>query len=190
MTNKQGVDRLELSLEHGIDLEHRRLFLMSDIEENVTSKVIQGLLKLGTDSAAPVELYVSTFGGSLYEMFGIYDAITTADAPVYVNAIGKCMSAGILVVAAGAKGHRHAYANTWFMTHQGWGDQVGSVTELASATDHFKEIMKLQYSLLEKHTSRDAKYWKKLLEQPKDIYFNAKTALDYGLIDAIWEPNK
>jgi len=184
---KPVVDKVLLSIEHGIDLQNRRLFLMSNMDENAISKIIQGLLHMEASSKEKIEMFVSTFGGSMYEMFALYDAMRQCAVPIHINAIGKCMSAGILIVAAGTKGHRYAYPNTWFMTHQGWGDQTGSATELKSAAVHFEEIMKSQYNLLAKHTSRDAKYWKKLLEQPKDIFFDADEAIEHGLIDAIWE---
>ena len=56
----------------------------------------------------PIELLISTHGGSASEMFGIYDTMRMVkkDCDVETFGIGKVMSAGVLLLSAGTKGKR------------------------------------------------------------------------------------
>ena len=63
----------------------------------------------------PIELYLSTYGGSCYDGMALYDVIEGSQTPIEVICTGKIMSMGI-IVALGAK-VRKGYRNTTFMIH-------------------------------------------------------------------------
>src|SRR6188474_705441 len=95
-------DWIEAYFEYGIDRQNRRIFLFDGVDEGAIGTVIKGLYYMDSESVEkPIELFIGSFGGSEYEMFGLYDVIRTLRAPIYTTAIGKCMSAAPLLVACG-----------------------------------------------------------------------------------------
>ena len=56
----------------------------------------------------PFDLTISTFGGSAADMFAIYDTMRMVREVCDINTLGlgKVMSAGVLLLAAGTKGKR------------------------------------------------------------------------------------
>ena len=51
----------------------------------------------------PIEIVIDSYGGEMYSMFAIYDTIKQASCPVHTLALGKVMSAAVLLLAAGEK---------------------------------------------------------------------------------------
>ena len=95
--------------------------LYGELEENRAASVISVLLDLAEDSEAqikedpeseefttvqlPIEFLISTPGGSADDMFAIYDVmrVVRERCPVSTYGLGKVMSAGVLILAAGTK---------------------------------------------------------------------------------------
>lgn len=183
---KEWVDAY---FEYGIDVNNRRIFLTKDIDQDSASVLIKGLYLMETkNSKEPIELFVSSFGGDEYGMFGIYDAIRTVKCPLVTVAIGMCMSAAPLLVAAGSKGERYATPNSWFMVHQSYWE-LGEIkqTELKSDVKHYDALHDRWLELMEKHTNKDVKFWSKLCQKNADHYFDASKAIEYGIVDKLWE---
>lgn len=181
-------DWVEAYFEYGVDVANRRVFLFDDVDANSIGAVIKGLyLMEAKGSTNPIELFVGSFGGSEYDMFALYDVCNTLDSPVHTTAIGKCMSAAPLLVAGGEKGYRYATPNTFFMVHEAWEDfGAKRMDELKIDLKHYKDMGKRWGELMEKHSKMPAKFWHKLCSKPGDMYFTSEQALEWGLIDHIW----
>ena len=80
----------------------------------------------------PIELYVSTEGGQVPDMFSVYDCMRDVrkDCDVLTFGLGKVMSAGVLILSAGTKGKRKVGRNCRLMIHSLQGSQYGSIKEL------------------------------------------------------------
>lgn len=186
--SKEWVDAY---FDHGVDVANRRVFLFEGVEEESIGQVIKGLYFMDSqnkEKSDKIELFVGSFGGSEYEMFALYDVIRTLKSPIHTVAMGKCMSAAPLLVAAGHPGERWATPNTWFMIHQSW-DDLGAkrIDEMARDIDHFKQMGKRWYELMEKHTKKPAAFWKRLCEKTGDTFFDAQTACEWGIVDSLWD---
>lgn len=183
-------DWVEPYFEYGIDVNNRRIFLTDDIDQSTASALIKGIYLMETkNTTESIELFISSFGGDEYFMFGIYDAIRTVKCPLVTVAIGPCMSAAPLLVAAGSKGERYATPNAWFMVHEGESNEVGEqrFMSMKAAVKHRDDMIQRWYLLMEKHTKKDAKFWESLCKKVEDSYFDVDKAMEYGIIDKIWE---
>ncbi len=102
---------------------------------------------------------------SEYEMFSLYDVMNSIKCPISTIAIGKCMSAAPLLVAAGTKGERYATPNTWFMVHQSWDDDLGGrVDEVSKTIKHYEKMEKTWYDLMSLHTGKTEAFWKRKMQ--------------------------
>ena len=186
---KSTPDWIDVLFVYGVDKNHRRIFLFDDVDSMPIGVVIKALYLMDSENSdKPIELFVGSYGGCEYDMFALYDAIQTIHSPIHTIAIGKCMSAAPLLVCCGAKGHRYATPNTWFMVHQGW-DDIGAkrFDEVKNDLAHWTEMDKRWYELMEKHTKKPIAFWKTQCEKVGDRYFDAWQALEWGLIDQVWD---
>ena len=179
---------IDAYFDYGIDRENRRIFLLSDIEDENINKIIKGIYLLDTDSRQkPIELFVSSFGGDIYEMLALYDVLNTTTCPIHTVAIGKCMSAAPLIVAAGKKGERYTMPNTQWMVHQ-LSIDLGFDRHDHQKIDiqHFDKVKDIWADLLAKHSKLKKNEWLRLFNKVGDQYFSAEEAVEKGLVDHIW----
>lgn len=179
--------KLEAALEYGVDVVGRRIFLHGDVDEETAGWAIRGMYLLADISQQPIELFVMSYGGSIDEAFALHDVTRTVKAPVHTVALGKCMSAAPLLLACGEPGNRWASEHTTFMIH----DVKLTVPEGSPAyVNSWVAITKKQCEtmdrLLAKYTKMPYKHWRRLSAGKADSYFDAEQALEWGLIDALW----
>ncbi len=186
MTQRKFTNELEAAIEHGIDVRGRRIFLHGDVGEDSIGTAIRGLYVMSDLSKDPIELFVTSYGGEIDESFALHDVCRTIKVPVHTVALGKCMSAAPLLVAAGEPGERYASENTIFMLHSASIDLGGSVANIASTAKAEKDRCERMDRLLAIYTSMDYRHWAKFSRGDIDHYFDAEQALAWGLIDHIW----
>jgi ATP-dependent protease ClpP protease subunit len=90
--------------------------LASKIEDEKIAELTQALLYLNEmnrllpegKEKKPVEFYINTYGGSADDMFAMYDVmqVVMEETEIHTIGVGKVMSAGTLLLAAGTKGKR------------------------------------------------------------------------------------
>jgi ATP-dependent Clp protease protease subunit len=170
----------------GVDYANRRLYLIGDLEEELLKNFVHGIKLLEAASTDPIEVYISTNGGDLYDMFGIYDVLRASKCHVKTISFGKIMSGGIIVSAAGDE--RVCHPHTVFLSHEM--KLIGGTEFLTAYKNEIKhlEIMRnnmIQCLVVRSHTpaSKWAKYIRGL-----DFYFDAVQAQELGIVDKIIMP--
>lgn len=171
---------------HGVDIANRRVFV-GEIDSDSIEIVIKGLyLMEGESTTKPCEMFISSFGGQVYDALALYDIIQTLQCPIHTFAYGKCMSAAPLLLAAGEPGHRWVAEHVAFMTHEASDEMEGKVQDLEKAVAHTKALDKIWNNLLAKHSNKDYRFWAGKSRKPFDFYFGADKAIEWGIADAIW----
>jgi len=163
----------------------RRIVISGAIREELASQFLDQITAFEfTNISAPVSIYISTYGGDASAALEMYDAMKTCAMPIVTIAMGKCMSAGTLIVAAGEKGSRFATQNCRFMIHQVSGACMGNMAEMENAMGETKKLQDIYVGLLSKETGVPVE---KILAdiQKGDHYMSAEEAIEYGLIDKI-----
>ncbi len=189
MSKPISKDWVEAYFENGVDVPNRRIFLFGGINEESIGNAIKGIYLMdGESSNKKIELFISSYGGDLDEMLGLYDVIQTVTCPISTFAIGKCMSAAPLLLACGKKGDRWSGPNCSFMVHQPWQDMHDSrrVDELEKEVEASKAIRDKWAELMAKHTVKTKKFWVNMAGKIGDQHFDAEKAMEYGIIDQLW----
>jgi ATP-dependent Clp protease, protease subunit len=172
MFNKAGQDRI--------------VFLSGDINEHSVWHVIGQLISLANyDSTAPIQLVISTYGGSVHEMFAIYDILKFLPCPIVTTAIGKCMSAGILLLASGTKGKRMVGANARIMLHPIRSMTGGNILEMSNDINEHDKLQQKMVELLSKETGMTKDKIMKIMKSGHDSYYSAEEAIKMGIADRI-----
>lgn len=163
----------------------RIVVLHGEINESSVANVIVQLLHLANVNRKPIHLVVSTYGGSVDEMFSCYDTIKFLPCPVHTIALGKVMSAGILLLASGKKGDRMIGRNARLMIHPVSGGTFGNVFEVINETKEQKRLHDLMVNTLIQETKMSEKTILKIMASGHDHYIDANEAIKLGIADRI-----
>ena len=169
--------------------------LFSEVVDEKITEIIHGLLfmnemnKLEEDpkNRRDIEFYLSTYGGSADDMFALYDMmkIVEEDTDIVTIGMGKVMSAGVLILAAGTKGKRKIGRNCRVMIHSVIAGNHGSLPNLINEMEAIQDLQELYIERLVEETNMTKKQMKKLLEQKVNIYLSAEEAVKHGIADII-----
>ena len=167
-------------------LKDRIILLGSEINDYVANAIIAQMLFLeAEDPDKDIFLYINSPGGVVTSGLAIYDTMQFIKCDVSTICIGQAASMGAILLAAGAKGKRYALPNSRIMLHQPLGGFSGQASEVEI---HAKEIIRMKEILngiLSKHTGQSIKKIRK--DTDRDFFMSANEALEYGIIDKIFE---
>ena len=167
-------------------LEDRIVFLNGEVNDVSANIVIAQLIYLeATDPDKDVSLYINSPGGSVSAGMGIYDTMNFIKPDVSTICVGMAASMGAFLLAAGAKGKRISLPNSEIMIHQPLGGAQGQATDIVIQAEHINKIKKKMTSILAENTGKPFEEVAKDVE--RDHYMSAQEALEYGLIDKVFE---
>ena len=185
--------------------ELRIIGLIGEVSEERTTEVISSMLQLKQSGSKevledpekedsplvkvydPFELWISTYGGSAMDMFAIYDVmrLMREECDITTFGIGKVMSAGVLLLAAGTKGKRKIGANCRVMLHSVIGGSQGPIHSLENEMDEIRWIQDQHVKCLVEETNMSSRHLKKLLGRKVNVYLNAEEAVELGIADEV-----
>ena len=181
----------------------RTIGLIGDVDEEKAGELIYGMLALkeygrlpdeeqpkGKNKKQlyePFEFYLSTHGGSASDMFAIYDVMRQVrkDCEIHTIGIGKVMSAGVLLLAAGTRGKRKIGKHCRVMVHQVSAGTAGPHHEMVNEIAEIQHTQEQYIRCLAAETKMSVAFIKKLFEKKVNIYLSAEEAVKYGLADII-----
>lgn len=165
----------------------RVIFLSEDVTKDNAAQLSALLLYFDNeDHESEITLYVNSNGGDASGLSNIYDVMQMISAPIKTVCLGKCYSAGAVILAAGSKGRRYAFKSSKVMIH---GIQFGfplpgqDIISSKNYYDFIKENNDNIMKMLAKHTGHTLEKVKEDCKQ--DCWMDAKQALQYGIIDHI-----
>jgi len=161
------------------------LYLAEQDQENNVDSIIKSILEINeyNKSSSPIKLYINSYGGDVYQFFGLIDVITASKTPVHTYTLGAAMSCGLLVALAGHK--RFAYKHSTFMYHQISLGEWDVAKNLEEDLNETKRLHKLIERMVLDKTTITKKQIKDIHNHKKDWYLNADEALHYKIIDQI-----
>tara|TARA_R100000008_G_C3521451_1_gene134208 strand:- start:368 stop:811 length:444 start_codon:yes stop_codon:yes gene_type:complete len=140
-------------------------------------------------ASEPIEVFLSTNGGSADEMYGIVDTmryLQSQDCEIHVMGVGKIMSAGVLILASGTKGKRKIGKNTRLMLHPIQGGSTGSFVDMKDDISIMQKMQEKYIKSLVEVSSLTYRELKKIVNKRFDTYFTAEEAVEMGLADEIF----
>ena len=172
--------------------ELRTIGLCGDIDEEKTAELLGAMVTLSESTLSPIpspiKLLLSTGGGSAYEMFALYDTMKMIQksCEIHTVGLGKVMSAGILLLAAGTKGERAIGRNCRIMIHGVVaGPGQAQIDNLENELEEIRWIQDQYIKALAKEATIKKSELKKLIDKNINSYFTAKQAIKMGIADKI-----
>ena len=170
-------------------LKERLIFVVGPVEDEIANVVIAQLLYLESDNPdKDVHLYINSPGGPVSAGLAIYDTMQYVKPDIDTLCIGQAASMAALLLTGGAKGKRHCLPNARILIHQPLGGFQGPAADIDI---HAREILHAREQLneiLSKHTGQPLK--RVQADTDRDRFMDAREAVEYGLVDAVFERRK
>lgn len=167
-------------------LDDRIIFLTGEIDDAMANTIVAQLIYLeGKDSSKDINLYINSPGGSVTAGLAIYDTMNYIKCPVATNCIGMAASMAAVLLSSGAKGKRYALPNSEVMIHQPLGGAQGQASDIKIVADHIMKTKAKLNKILADNTGKTLEEIER--DTDRDNYLSAQEALEYGLIDRVFD---
>lgn len=190
------------------DEDSRMLGLFGEVEENKVAQLVAIMLDLAETAEVeveetvgegeeaktetkveilPIEFLLSTPGGSADDMFALYDImrVIREKCPIQTFGLGKVMSAGVLLLAAGTKGQRKIGKNCRVMIHSVIGGTSGSFHNLENEMSEMRYMQEAYLRALSDESNLSVAQLKKMINRKVNVYLSAEEAVKMGIADII-----
>jgi ATP-dependent Clp protease, protease subunit len=165
-------------------LKDRIIMLGTEIDDDVANGITAQLLFLESeDPDKDITLYINSPGGSVTAGLAIYDTMQYVRPQVATMCIGQAASMGSVLLAAGAKGKRHALPNARIMIHQPLGGARGQSKDMEIQVAEMIRLRNVLYDVYAKATGHTIERIEK--DCDRDNFMSASEAKQYGLIDEV-----
>jgi len=173
--------------------EQRSIMFVGEVNEEKAADLISALLVLsqekpgGEEEIDDIKLYISTYGGSAHEMFAVYDVMNYCKqfCDIETIGVGKVMSAGTLILAAGSKGKRRLGRNCQVMIHSVNGGSIGELHSLQNEMEQMKNLQDSYIQCLADETAMTKRQIRRLINRKVNVYLSSSEAIEKGLADEV-----
>mgnify|MGYP005822169555 CR=1 FL=1 len=173
----------------------RIIGMFCDVHEEKVAEIIHAMLYLNEmnklekkpEDRRPIDFYLSTCGGSADDMFALYDMMRTIrqESEIHTLGLGKVMSAGVLLLAAGTKGKRRIAKNCRIMIHSVAAGNHGNLQDLTNELEAISDLQKMYTNCLVAETNMTESDIKEMLNRNVNVYLSAEEAVKLGIADII-----
>jgi len=147
------------------------------------------ICRAANDPGAPIIVYIDSYGGSLDALNSMLETIEQATNPIITVCLGKAMSCGAVLLAAGD--HRFCGRYSRVMVHQATGGDYGPIESIQKNVDECKRMNEAFMSFLAKRCSKSLEELKRIIKDndSRDLYLDAHDCKKFGIVDFIGMPH-
>lgn len=131
----------------------------------------------------PINIYIDSYGGAVYQIFGLIALIRTSITPVHTYVTGCAMSCGFLLLVAGHK--RFGYKLSTGLWHSITSGFWGKLGDLKIELKETKRLGKLADDIILEYTKISKSKLKDIIKLKEDWYLPSDEMLALGVIDEI-----
>jgi len=165
-------------------LKDRIIFVGTEIEAELAGVVVAQLLFLESeDPDKDVIVYINSPGGDVSAGLAIYDTMQSIRCPIATFCVGQAASMASFLLAAGAKGKRHALPHARILIHQPLAGMRGQATDIAIQAKEILKARETLNALYAKHTGQSVE--KIARDTERDYFMSAEEAKAYGIVDEV-----
>lgn len=176
-----------------VELVNNSIFFYTGVTKQSVLNLNKSIKKASTDlvytanlldiPVPEIKLHINSDGGSLLDGFAAVDYVRNSKAPVHSIIEGSAASAATLISVVAKK--RSINKNSFMLIHQLSGGMWGKFESMKDDIQNCNVFMDKINEIYQAHTKIPKNTLKEILK--RDIYFDAKTCLKYGLVDKIIE---
>jgi ATP-dependent Clp protease protease subunit len=170
----------------------RIIFVNGGVNDYMCNVINAQLMYLDTapdeNGETDIEMYINSPGGSVYAGLSTVDAVNMCDSEVITSVKGMAASMGSIFIGMGKKGERSMTRFSKVMLHQSSGGFSGNIQDAEISMTEWKDLNETLLGLLAGYCDRDIEEIR--TKSSRDLWLNAKQALELGIVDKVYFDNK
>ena len=131
----------------------------------------------------PIVIHIDSYGGAVYQCFGLLSIMKAKGTPVNTVITGCAMSCGFMIAIHGA--HRSIHKHGTMMYHQVSTGARGKVADIEEDIVEAKRLQKKIEDMTLENTKITKEKLEKVYKKKQDWYLDAKDALKWGCVDDV-----
>jgi ATP-dependent Clp protease protease subunit len=163
------------------EVSRQKILILNKSLRNLNDNLVNQANLLSLEEPANIYLHVNSFGGSVFAGLSAVDYVKSCDVPVITIVEGCAASAATLFSVVGT--HRQMRASSFMLIHQISSGMWGKYEEMKDDMENCDLFMRIIKDIYHEHTKIPKKKLNEILK--RDLWFDAETCLEYGLIDEI-----
>lgn len=176
----------------------RNLYFTKQVDQSSIADLTQSILEINKNDEylrrlyavygltyvpAPIKIYIDSYGGYVYQCFGLLSVMDSSETPIHTILTGAAMSCGFMMLIHGHK--RFAYRNGTAMYHQVSSGAWGKLKEMEEDLEETRRLQKRIMELTVKRTKISLAKLEDNFARKHDWFMDAEEALLNGVIDEI-----
>lgn len=176
----------------------RNLYLAQQVDQESMNKISKSIIEIRENdeflkkfyvlfnldyNPAPIVLHIDSYGGAVYQCFGLLSIMKSKGTPVNTVVTGCAMSCGFMIAIHGH--HRKVHENATLMYHQVSSRVGGTAKDIEEEVIEVKRLQEKIEDMTKAYTKITSKQLEKVYKKKKDWYLDAKEAVKWGCADEI-----
>src|SRR5579871_4301943 len=168
--------------------ENRNVQLWGPVDDKSAKEVVTKMRLLDADKPGEeIKFFINSPGGVVTSGFIIYDTMRMLKSPVSTICMGLAASMGSILLSGGVKGRRFVYPLSEIMIHQPslGGYMQGVSVDLEITAKQTRRVKDISARILAENCGK--KVEQILKDFDRDYWMDAKEAVEYGIVDQVYE---
>ena len=168
--------------------ESRSVELWGPVDDKSAKEVVTKMRLLEADKPGEeIKFFINSPGGVVTSGFVIYDTMKMLKSPVSTICMGLAASMGSILLSGGEKGRRFVYPLSEIMIHQPslGGYMQGVSVDLEITARQTRRVKDISARILAENCGK--KFEQVMKDFDRDYWMDAKEAIEYGIVDHIYE---
>jgi len=163
----------------------RTVLIFGEITSELAQATTAQLMALAAHGDEPIRVVIHSPGGHVESGDTIHDVIRFIRPEVKMIGTGWVASAGALIYVAARKENRYALPNTRFLLHQPLGGVRGNASDIEIEA---AQILAARERLNRIFAAATGQTYERIVkETERNLWMNAREALEYGLVHRVIE---
>jgi ATP-dependent Clp endopeptidase proteolytic subunit ClpP len=164
--------------------------IVNEICEAAVNDFREDFFRLECSDQEIIPIIVDSYGGDVYALHAMLSIIESSTKKIATICDGKAFSCGAILLSAGDHGMRFISKYGYVLVHQVSHEYYGKFSDIAVSTEHCSELNSNLLLMLDKNCRKKAGSFEKMLikNNNSDLYLDAKTSLQLGIVDHIGVP--
>ena len=188
---ESAEDAAATSANNKVDIGRNRIYFYSEVNRAKNLALNKSIVTMGNTlynrgqslqcDSGRIYLHINSFGGSVFAGFSSVDYIRNSKVPVTTIIDGCAASAATMMSIVGH--HRAMHRHSFMLIHQISSAMWGKFEDMKDDMKNSELLMDTIIKIYEEHTRIPRSELENILK--RDIWWDAKTCLEYGLVDEI-----
>lgn len=166
------------------EFSRRRIYIAEEITDPVAAIICCQINHLASLSNDDITLWIMSPGGSVSAGLAILDTMNSCRCEFRTIVMGTAASMAAVIASSGTKGKRYIGSNSSMMIHQALGGFSGQTADILRTAQHIEKVNNRLYGILAANTGMSME--KIATDCDRDYHLNADEAIEYGLVDQIF----